>query len=263
LNEPTDGTLTGNWLVTGSLPNWGPQALSKQQPSSFGLVLSLDVVGGQVIANQSLIYTCGNIGGGTAGYLTTADIASDGSFTLQTPTQGVQPTITFAVQGMVPQTTAGTWSGTYGAADSNVGCSPVSGTFTAVPIQPVTGTFAGSETWNLGSGGTPVNVSVVLQQGATNFTPTISGINSQNVLSGSIAVQGTSCFTSGTLTLGEGAVYGGFVQGQFAMNDGSSLHFDGAIDDAAVSKISLVSALVVGGQCDKEFITGSSDLVRQ
>ncbi len=259
-----ENALTGNWLLTGSLPNAGPGVFPFPPSPSFGLALSLDVVGEQVIASYSDLYTCGSSGAGGAGYLATAQIAADGSFTLQTPVfSGFVPTITFTVNGVVPQTAGGTWSGTYSATNANAGCSPVSGSFTAMPIQPVTGTFAGSASLGTVSNGSPVNLSVVLQQGSAGFVTAPNFVNSQNVLSGSITVQGTSCFTKGSLSLGQGLVAGGFVQAQFAMDDGSRLDFTGAVEDTAVSKIKLNSFLVVGGQCDKLFAVGNTDLVRQ
>lgn len=259
-----ESALTGNWLVTGSLPNFGPGVFPLPPSPSIGLALSLDVVGEQVIASNSVFYGCGSGGGGGAGYLATAQIAADGTFTLQTPVlSGPAPTIAFTVNGVVPKTSGGTWSGTYSATNANAGCSPVSGSFTAVPIQPVTGTFAGSANLGTVSSGTPVSLSVVLQQGSAGFVTTPNFIDSQNVLSGTITVQGTSCFTKGTLSLGQGLVAGGFVQAQFAMDDGSKLLVTAAIEDTAVSKLKLSSFLVVGGQCDKLFASGTTDLVRQ
>jgi hypothetical protein len=186
------------------------------------------------------------------------------SFTLQTPVpSGLAPTVTFTVNGIIPQTAGGTWSGTYSATNANAGCSPVSGSFTAVPIQPVAGMFAGSANLGTGSSGSPLNLSVVMQQGSAGFVTTPNFVNSQNVLSGSITVQDTSCFTKGSLSLGQGSVDGGFVQAQFAMDDGSRLLLTGAIEDTAVSKVKLDSFLVIGGQCDRLFASGATDLVRQ
>ena len=61
----------------------------------------------------------------------------------------------------------------------------------------------------------------------------------------------------------EGAVLGSFVQAQYTMNDGSELLVSGYIHDASVSTIELVSFLVSGGQCDKEFGFFGTSLVRQ
>lgn len=259
-----DSALTGNWLLTGSLPASGPGVFPMPPSPSIALAMSLNVVGEQVIASYSDLFTCGSGAAGGAGYLATAQIAADGSFTLQTPVpSGLTPTVTFTVNGIIPQTAGGTWSGTYSATNANAGCSPVSGSFTAVPIQPVAGTFAGSANLGTGSSGSPLNLSVVMQQGSAGFVTTPNFVNSQNVLSGSITVQDTSCFTKGSLSLGQGSVDGGFVQAQFAMDDGSRLLLTGAIEDTAVSKVKLDSFLVIGGQCDRLFASGATDLVRQ
>jgi hypothetical protein len=47
------------------------------------------------------------------------------------------------------------------------------------------------------------------------------------------------------------------------MDDGSRLLLTGAIEDTAVSKVKLDSFLVIGGQCDRLFASGATDLVRQ
>ncbi len=264
---PSLATLTGNWLVTGSLPNSGP-VFPLPSPPSFGLALSLDESNGQVIANDSFLYSCspgggisGSAGAGGSGYLATAQIAADGSFTLQT--SGVSPPVTFTLHGTVPQGPAETWSGTYSANDSNAGCVPLSGSFTALPIQPVTGTFAGSTNFGTSSNHSPLTVNLILQQGSPGFVTAPNFTDSQNVLSGSITVQGTSCFSSGSLALGKGQINGGFIQALFTMNDGSTLHFDCAIEDTAATTVQLTSILVVGGQCNGLYSTSSSDLIRQ
>ena len=137
--------------------------------------MSLEVVGEQVVASYSDLYTCGSGAAGGAGYLATAPIAADGSFMLQTPVlSGLVPTVTFTLNGVVPQAAGGTWSGTYSAANSNTGCSPVSGSFTATPIQSVTGTFAGSTSLGTGSSSSPLNLSVVLQQGSAGFVTALN-----------------------------------------------------------------------------------------
>jgi hypothetical protein len=63
--------------------------------------------------------------------------------------------------------------------------------------------------------------------------------------------------------LGQGSVDGGFVEAQFVMDDGSKVFFTAAIEDTAVSKMKLNVMSVTGGQCDKLFASGMTDLVRQ
>jgi hypothetical protein len=104
----------------------------------------------------------------------------------------------------------------------------------------------------------------MFEQGApagTVFTST--RINSQNVLSGSIAVEGSPCFTSGTIKPMGAQVVGSSVDANYAMNDGSTVFVSGYIRDTSVSTIELETFLVNGGSCDKEFGFFGTSLVRQ
>jgi len=177
-----------------------------------------------------------------------------------------EPTVTFDVRAVAPQTAGETWSGTYTATNTNKGCASTSGAFTAVPIMPVTGTYAGVGTLSQqgSSSSTPVKITAMFEQGApagTVFTST--RINSQNVLSGSLTVEGSPCITSGTIKPMGAQVVGSSVQANYAMNDGSTVFVSGYIQDTSVSTIKLGSFLVNGGSCDKEFGFFGTSLVRQ
>ena len=263
---PAASPLSGNWLVVGSLSSFGPTFPQGQSQSPFNLVVSLDVTGGKVTGYASTAFICTNSGVGGVGELVTASIGTDGSFELQPPVLGTgMPTVTFDVRGVVPQTVGGTWSGTYTATDTNTGCTSTSGAFTAVPIMPVTGTYAATGTLSSqgSNGSTPVTITATFQQGAIGVPSTSTKVNGQNILNGNIAVQGSPCFSSGTINPMEGAVLGSFVQAQYTMNDGLQLSVFGSIRDASVSTIELVSLLVSGGQCDKESGFFDTSLVRQ
>jgi hypothetical protein len=273
---PAASPLSGNWLVVGSLSSFGPTFPQGQSQSPFNLAVSLDVTDGKVTGYATTAFVCANSGGfftdsiGGARGLVTASIGADGSFELQPPVLGPGvPTVTFGVRGMVPQTAAATWSGTYTATATNNGCTSTSastsGAFTAVPIMPVTGTYAASGTLSSqgSSGSTLVRITATFQQGAVGVPSTSTRVNSQNILNGNIVVQGSPCFSSGAINPMEGAVLGGFVQAEYTMNDGSELLVSGYIHDASVSTIELVSFLVSGGQCDKEFGFFGTSLVRQ
>ena len=263
---PAASPLSGNWLVVGSLSNFGPGFAQGQAKPPFNLAVSLNVTSGKVTGYASTAFICTNTGAGGAGELVTASISADGSFELQPPMLGTgAPTATFDVRGVVPQTAGGTWSGTYTATDTNNGCTSTSGAFTAVPIMPVTGTYAATGTLSSQglSGSTPVTITATFQQGAIGASSTSTKVNSQNVLNGNIAVQGSPCFSSGTINSMEGAVFGSSVQAVYTMNDGSELFVSGYIRDATVSTIELVGFLVNGGQCDKEFGFFGTSLVRQ
>jgi hypothetical protein len=263
---PAASPLTGNWLVVGSLSNFGPSFAQGQAQSPFNLAVSLDVTGGKVTGYASTAFICANSGGGGAGGLMTASIGADGGFELQPPVLGTGvPTVTFDVRGVAPQTAGGTWSGTYTATDTNNGCTSTSGAFTAVPIMPVTGTYAATGTLRSqgSSGSTPLTITATFQQGALGVPSTSTRVNSQNILNGNIAVQGSPCFSSGTINPMGGGVLGSSVLAVYTMNDGSELFVSGYIRDASVSTIELVGFLVNGGQCDKEFGSFGTSLVRQ
>ncbi len=239
---PAASPLSGNWLVVGSLLSFGPTFAQGQAQSPFNLAVSLNVTGGKVTGYTSSAFVCANSGGfftdstGGGGGLMTASIGADGSFELQPPVLGTGvPTVIFDVRGVAPQTAGATWSGTYTATATNNGCTSTSaftsGAFTAVPIMPVTGTYAATGTLSSqGSGGaTPVTIAATFQQGAVGVPSTSTRVNSQNILNGNIAVQGSPCFSSGTINPMEGAVVGAFVQAEYTMNDGSKLLVSGYI----------------------------------
>ncbi len=263
---PELNALKGNWLLAGSLPVSGPLFPLPQQ---FGLTMTLDVSNGEVLADMSFFYPCSNGGVGGSGALPLATIAADGSFTLQTSqVNTLVPTVVLSVHGKAPQAAGGNWTGTYTATNSSPGCLPVSGTFTAAPIQAIGGTFLGVGT--LGPQNAPaapassMTMSFV-QGGPASLAPPLYGspVNSESALSGTIQVTGSSCFTSGTANIPSGSVLGDNVEEQFAMNDGSRLLLHGSVTDVAASTIKLSSLLVVGGACDNWFGYSGSVLTRQ
>jgi len=269
---PAANPLSGNWLLVGSLSNFGPSFAQVQAQSPFNLAVSLNVTGGKVTGYASTAFICTNPGGfftasiGGEGGLVTTSIGADGSFELQSPVLGTGvPTVTFDVRGVVPQTAGATWSGTYTATDTNNGCTSTSGAFTAVPIMPVTGTYAATGILSSqgSSGSTPVTITATFRQGAVGVASTSTRVNSQNILNGNIAVQGSPCFSSGTINPMDGSVLGSFVQAEYTMNDGSELLVSGYIHDASVSAIELAGFVVSGGQCDKDFGFFGTSLVRQ
>jgi hypothetical protein len=263
--------LKGNWLLAGTLPVFAPGSVSQ----NFGLALTLDVIDGQVFAQSSDFYPCsnGSAAGGSGG-LTPAAIASDGSFALQTTQlNGVTPTIVLSIHGTVPEAVGGSWSGTYSASNSNVGCAPIAGTFSAVPIQRVSGTFSGTGSLGPPSSGfsppvtpAPIMLTTVLQQGgpaSLDLPVGSSPVNSVSALSGTISVKGSTCFSSGTAKIPSGSVFGSRIEAQFTMDDGSTLLLNGTIMDAATSTIAVTSILIEGGTCNRWFGSGGANLVRQ
>jgi hypothetical protein len=78
-------------------------------------------------------------------------------------------------------------------------------------------------------------------------------------LYGTIAVTGSSCFTTGTTTQGatgpttlpvQGQVGGDIFTLNYVMNDGSQLQLLGYFVDSSESGLYIQSAFVFGGKCD-------------
>jgi hypothetical protein len=253
--------LKGNWLVTGDLPVF---PAGQPLPQNFGLAMTLDVVDGQVVAASSDFYPCGSgLAVGGSGILAPATIAPDGSFTLQTTQlSGMVPTVALSVHGNVPQTAGASWFGTYSATNSNAGCAPVGGKFTAIPIQAVTGTFRGAGSLGAPNSATsvPITLTAVLTQGGPEG---VSPVNSVGGLSGTISISGSTCFSNGTTKIPSGSVSGDRIDAQFAMDDGSALLLLGSVKDTASSTIALTSIVVNGGACNGFFGSSGSILTRQ
>lgn len=246
---PQSNALKGNWLLAGSLPVSG---LLLPLPQQFGLTMTLDVSNGQVLAEGSYVYQCvnGAVGGRVA--LPAATITADGSFTLQTQQlSATVPTVMLSIHGKASTVAGENWTGTYTATNANTGCVPVSGAFTAMPIQTVSGTFLGMGTLGHSTGmlGPPLvptvpasSVSIAFVQGGpASLDPPLPPflVNSATALSGTITVTGSSCFTSGTANIPAGLVFGDGVNANFVMNDGSTLLVFGAVTDLAATMIRL------------------------
>ena len=265
-STPNPAFLKGNWLVAGSLPLTGP---GQPSPLTFGLAVTLDLVNGQLIGSVSEAYPCttGTVGG--AGGLATGTVAADGTFTLQPESLGTMlPTLEFQIHGTAPTAAGQSWSGTYTASNANTGCTPISGSFTAMPIPAVSGTFAGTGTLapqGAGSTTTPITIAATLQQGgpASLDTGTSPIVNSVNILGGSIRVQGSSCFSTGTIAGTSGDVLGNFAGSVFTMDDGSKLFLTGRIADLQAATILVNTITVMGGKCDGWFGFSGVPLLRQ
>ena len=255
-------SLNGNWLITGSIP-------SLSLSNAFGMAATLDVVNGQVIADVDVFYPCSNSGFGSDGQAAPASLTADGSFTLQPAlVNGAAPTLNYAVQGKVPQSANESWTGTFTATSTNIGCSPLSGTFSAVPIAPVTGTFTGNATITARNSNLAALLSVALslQQGgpaSLDATATSRPVNSVNALSGSIHTTGSNCFSNGTISGYNGDVLGGSVGVNFNMDDGSLLVMIADIKDPSTSALVVRTMSIQGGACDGWFGGSKAVLVRQ
>jgi hypothetical protein len=256
---PKVSPLAGNWLIVGPMPTNEIQL--PPVTSAFRLAMTFDVIGNNVVAGGFGSNSCDNVGSGfefgSVGAVT-GTVASDGSFTLATPTMSSLETI--SIQGTVPQASGGSWSGSYAlslgghapACDMNL-----SGTFTATSFPLVSGTYVGTGSTLAGLNGgptaTPITFQVTLKQGGTLTNPgngAASTYFSNLALTGSIKVQGSPCFSSGvTSALPASSVQGNMVDAQFRMDDGSTLSLLGPLTDMTEDHIATNVVLVSGGNC--------------
>jgi hypothetical protein len=221
--------------------------------------MTIDVEGNQVIAGGFGNNFCDNVGavfefGGVAAGI----LAADGSFTA-TPANSTSETI--LIKGTAPQKNGEPWSGSYTvslggpfapACDANL-----SGTFTATSFPLVNGVYVGTGSTLGGVNGVPkavpVTLQVTLQQGGTVTNPgngAASNYFSNALLTGSIKVQGSPCFSSGaTQSRLASSVIGNMVSARFLMDDGSTLSLLGPLTDVTEGHIFAGTILVQGGNC--------------
>jgi hypothetical protein len=249
--------LAGNWLLVGPMPT---NEISFPPPPSSGvrLAMTFDVAGGQVIAGGFGSNFCDNIQAGFEfGDVAAGILAADGSFTA---TPANSPLDTISIKGTAPQRSGEPWSGSYTvslgghapACDANL-----SGTFTATSFPLVSGVYVGTGSTLAGPNGAPkavpVTLQVTLQQGGTVTNPgngAASNYFSNALLTGSIKVQGSPCFSSGaTQSTPASSVIGNVVSARFLMDDGSTLSLLGPLTDVTEGHISTGIILVLGGNC--------------
>jgi hypothetical protein len=254
--KPAAHALAGNWLIVGPMPTNGLVV-----GTGLRLALTFDVNGSNVTAAGFGDDSCGNPESSFGfGNLATGTIAADGSFVLQSPANF--PEGTLSIQGTVPKASDTSWTGGYtisfdGPLVPATCDKSLTGTFTATPFPLVSGVYVGTgstETFANGkSTTTPVTFQVSLQQGGMLTNP-VSGATSplfsNLVLSGSIRVQGSPCFSSGaTAVTPASSVEGNMVHAAFLMDDGSTLNLLGSLTDITEGHIATNLPLVTGGKC--------------
>jgi hypothetical protein len=254
---PAVSPLAGNWLITGPMPTYG---FTPPGTGVFSLAISFDVTGSNITASGYGSGFCASTSSPpiyndafSFDSLTTGVIATDGSFSLQTP-QTIS-SYSLSIQGRVPEMNAGQFPGTYAATfNSPIGPTCVGnsgGMFTATSFPVVSGVYAGTVKFQLLTNGvltvTPVTIEATLQQGAAVLDPTTGLSTPSNIaIGGSILVQGSPCFTSGTAKtslFGQGkkplsSIAGNIMQLNFRMDDGSTLTMTGALTDSTEGHIS-------------------------
>jgi hypothetical protein len=223
--------------------------------------MTFDVVGNQVIAGGFGINSCDNVQAGAAfvfGDVAAGILAKDGSFTA---TPANSPLETVSIKGTAPQKSGEPWSGSYtvslGSALTPACDANRSGTFTATSFPLVSGVYVGTGSTLAGTNGVPkavpVTLQVTLQQGGTVTNPgngAASNYFSNTLLTGSIKVQGSPCFSSGaTQSRPASSVIGNMVSARFLMDDGSTLSLLGPLTDVTEAHISTGFILVQGGNC--------------
>jgi hypothetical protein len=282
---PAVSPLAGNWLITGPLPSVGVP-FSGMGTGLFSLAMSFDVTGDNITASGYASGFCASnstppIYNDAFSFdsLTTAVVAADGSFTLQTPQN--TPGYSLSMQGRVPEINTEQFSGTYAATfNSPVGPPCVgnsSGMFTATFFPLVNGVYTGTENFQTETNGiistpTPITIQVNLQQGATVLDPTTGLSKPSNIaIGGNIRVQGFPCFTSGTANTalfgvnGEplSSIAGNILRVNFTMDDGSTLALTGALTDSTESHISAELLMASSEKCTGSYFFSSTDLTRQ
>ncbi|GGA68933.1 hypothetical protein GCM10011507_20500 [Edaphobacter acidisoli] len=255
------GTATAPVSGAGLNGNWNLVADSQLKHPPLSTTLTVN--GNQITGGGFLEIQCQSgtplIGGYSLAF--TGTLAPDGTFHVTEP---VADTVQVTIDGTVPVNNSSSWNGTYTinlAAAS--GCSlNQTETFTAVPFAPVAGTYAGAISGvQLGSG---VSASVQISEDIPQTIQSTNGsTRTRYPLSGTISVQGSSCFKQGTTT---GSLYlneiaGNFVTMGFVMDDGSNLTFYGPFTDMSETEINPVMFTVSGGQCANK--SGGSDLTKQ
>jgi len=258
--------MRGNWLVVGTLPQLGlATPITSTAPQ---LAMSLDVQSGQIVGAASLLTPCMNNSGilasfvGGATKLVAGTPKSDGTFVLEDALIGSNTVHQFVVRGTLPRSAAEGWSGTYTMTDPDPGCLPQSGEFAAVPVSPVTGTFTG--TGALAGSSLPVTLSATLQQGVPGGMSIVgTPLIGENLISGTISVSGSPCFTSGTITPGDGVLHGNYASLTFTMNNGSLMFMSADVADTKTSSLTTTHLAVLGGACDKDDGFFTTTLLKQ
>jgi hypothetical protein len=243
----TPTNLVGNWQLTDTLPSLVPPV---PLGMPFALAATFDVSGSAVTARVTMSYSCSNgSGGGVGGTVLTGTVAKDGSFSVvtlpQSPINGVTP-IALSIQGMVPSSAGGAWSGSYTLTG---GCfTSVTEPIEALSLPSLNSNYAGTVTSinTAANTSTQMSVNLALKQGV-NATPTSETSQATSYLiSGTLSIQSSSCsVTGGTQTavvngvaIGSDAVGDGVLT-TFRMSDGSEISMTGYMLDAQAKQMSV------------------------
>jgi hypothetical protein len=189
------------------------------------------------------------------GSVLTGTVAQDGTFSLGSST--IFPNMAMTLTGRTPAAGKAGWGGNYTVSFTDrpgfdACVETLSDTFTATSFPRLSGVYVGTASSTNTVNGVPattMSLQLTLQQGGSAPARGHT-VTSNIVLTGSIKVQGSPCFSSGTITsTPSSAVLGNEVRAAFTMDDGSTLEVLGSMTDASESRIESSLVLVTGGQC--------------
>lgn len=258
--------IAGNWLLAGSLPA-GPGA----RKTSTQLAVTFATSGDQLLAAGQAEVICPGASNGSVissgaigfGFVATGQVLADGDYTVQSQTTTGNGTAlpSVNISGHLPATPGGAWTGSY-AIDTRLAEATcpvaVGGATSATVIAPVTGTYKATGAYVVGTTKTPITVTMTLQQGVTT-TAAGSTVDQAYALNGTVAVEGTSCFHTGTLRTAVatatglagvgGSVFGTEAFPDFVMDDGSSVLIPVYIADTGSTQLDAEGLGVSSGSC--------------
>jgi hypothetical protein len=243
----SNDNLNGNWLLVGTLP-FADLSGTVTNPL-FGVAGTFSVVGSNVVGALSANVPCGTFVLSEPVAVMTGTIAADGSLSMQSVSSGSSGTA--SLTGMLPMNSGSAWSGNLALSLPASACAFSKQTnFTAVKIADVTGTYVGSATISLfpGSGTQTVSYRFVLQQGGTLGSSTTEFASA---LTGTVTVQGSTCFTSGVFAAPQSSsgVLGSELVANTMMNDGSGMAGVGQIMDTGALQLDMSGLVGSGGSC--------------
>jgi hypothetical protein len=239
---PNPSALEGNWHLTGQSSNLSVLSFNPFIALAFGLS------GNTLYYSGETLVPCTDGGETFAETISgTATVAADGTFTLSSASS-THGSILYSIQGTAPAEGSTSWQGTFNLTNAPAtDCDfNINGPFTATPYPPFAGTYSGA------ANGSSLQLKVA--QGV----PAVLAGPEQNLpftlpLTGSIAVTGSSCFTSGAISNANSGVTGDAFSVLAVMNDGSTVLISGWFTDQSEKALEPVILEVIAGPCKAKF----------
>lgn len=240
--------LAGSWLLLGSMPSYFVALNS----TATNVAASFQISGTTITGSANLQSVCSSGGAFGEGYIgaLSGTVKEDGTFTASYSSLGVQ---TFTIQGSVPTSVGGAWSGaiTFSNMGNSSQCvASFSSPFTAASVPSISGTFTGSGQLtfaNVVSGlspalGTTYSMSANLTQ---------EGSGADEALTGTLQIAGFPCFTSGTTStdLPASTIESNVLNVEYTMNDGASVSLAATVNNTAGTQLAVSGVYVRGDSC--------------